>query len=490
MSRDLSLTPQRILFASGEPHALSCFSDIAEFTSTLATALTETGHDVRLVLPAYPALLAQSEHFTRIARIRIPGSKLEARILQGKTDLNLNLYLVDIPDQFNEPDHGDAEACIRFGLFSRIVALLAVNQAGGNWQPDLLHCCGWQSALAISLLASEWSRPATIYSLHQADHRSCQTEQINVLSLPVELLKSGALAMQGSFSFEKGAILMADQLVLPSREFRDELLQEQTGHPLLPQLNKRVDQLTGIPSGIDYQRWGPTADPFIEQHYDSASFELKRLNRQRLLDDLQLSLDDRRLLIGYPVSKHDSTGLQQIASLLETLTADSPVHILVAAGETTPALQPLYQAAKRFPGQLSILGGTDEARWHNFVAGIDCLLLPARLYPSPHLAQCALSYGTVPIAHASQSIQATVTDATPANLLHGIASGFLYHDATIGQLGEAIDRVSAFHAKPAIWWHKLASQGMAQSFPASEMARHYLQCYQAALDNPVPSQLA
>ncbi len=145
----------------------------------------------------------------------------------------------------------------------------------------------------------------------------------------------------------------------------------------------------------------------------------------------------------------------------------------------------MLDSAERFPQRLSVRHATDEARWHRILAGSDCLLMPARHYPSTLQAQCALSYGTVPIAHATTSIQEIVTDATPANLLHGSASGFLYYKATPEQLADAITRASTFRAKPAVWWQKLALQGMAQSFHATETTTRYLQCYQSAIDNPV-----
>jgi starch synthase len=84
----------------------------------------------------------------------------------------------------------------------------------------------------------------------------------------------------------------------------------------------------------------------------------------------------------------------------------------------------------------------------------------------------------------------TVMDATPANLLHGTASGFLYRQATPDQLADVIARVGALHAKPHIWWQKLALQGMSRGFPASETAQRYLQRYRAAIDNPAASLLA
>lgn len=485
MNRELPLTQQRVLFASSEIASLNGFSEQAEFITTLTTTLSAMGHDVRLIVPAYSWLLSQTDPVIQRSRIRLPGDNREAYILQGQAAQNIPLYLVDIPGQFDRPGNGEPEDAIRFGLFSRIVSLMAINQAGINWQPDLLHCSGWQTALAISLLRGAWNRPATIYSMHEAKHQYCHTEQINALSIPVELLKSGALEMQGRFSFEKGAILMADQLILPSLGYRQELLNDHISHPLAPLLKKRADRLTGIPSGIDYERWSPTTDPHIEQHFDSSSFELKRLNRQRLQSELNLSLDEHDLLIGYLASGHDTSEPEQLTCLLQSIAPDTPIHILAAAGENNPALQPLLDHAERFPQRLSVHCATSESGWHRILAGSDCLLMPARHYPSAHQAQCALSYGTVPIAHASTSIQETVTDATPANLLHGRASGFLYYQATPEQLADAITRASTLRAKPAIWWQKLALQGMAQSFHAIQTTTRYLQCYQSAIDNPV-----
>ena len=490
MNRDLSLTSQRILFASSEAQSLKGFGDLADFTTTLTTSLGSLDHDVRLVLPAYPALLSHRDRFTEASRIRLPGNGQGARLLQGRLGRNVTLYLVDIPGQFDQPDHADPQNTVRFGLFSRIIALLAVNQAGIHWQPDLLHCNGWKTALAISLLAEAWSRPALVYSMHEAHHQICSGEQVSALSIPVELLKAGTLEIQGRLSFEKGAVLLADKLVLPSAGFRDELLQDPAAHPLAALLKKRTDQLMAIPPGIDYQRWSPTTDPHLEQHYDSSSFALKRLNRQRLQTELALPLNAHDLLIGCLVTAHQNTEFQQIGALLESVAPDIPVHLLIAAADNSRALQSLLDSVRQFPQRISVQRDADESRWHRILASSDCLLLPAQSYPSAHQAQCALSYGTVPIAHATKSIQGTVTDATPANLLHGTASGFLYRQATEKQLADALIRVKAFHAKPAIWWQKLALQGMAQSFHALDTAKKYLQCYQSAIDHPAASPLA
>ncbi len=498
MNRVLTPNPYRILFASHAIQSLGGLSDLAAFTSAMTTALSTMGHDVRLILPAYSALLSALDSVTQISTIKLPGTHRGARLLQGHLSPGLPLYLVDIPGQFDQPEsqyidengRPQPKNALRFGLFSRVVALMAINQAGINWQPELLHCNGWETALAIPLLANEWSRPATVYTLHESEQPQFRGDQISALALPVELLKSGILERQGRISYEKGTLLTADVLALTSAGFREEILEDQTSHPLAHLIKKRRDQLYGIPSGLDYQYWSPTTDRHIEQHYDSTSFELKKLNRQRLVSELSLPLNDRDMLIAYLATSSNTDNPALLASLLESLVPDAPLHILVAAAQAGPALQPLLDSAASHPGRISIHPGITEPQWHRILASSDCLLLPATRHPSAHQAQCALSYGTVPIAQTTASLRNTLTDATPANLLHGNATAFLYDDATLEPLNEAVSRAMACHAKPAIWWQKLARQGMDQSFPITETAAQYLECYQAAIDHPITYSLS
>jgi hypothetical protein len=118
--------------------------------------------------------------------------------------------------------------------------------------------------------------------------------------------------MGGRLSFEKGAVLMADKLALPSPGYREALLADPTLHPLATLLAERAGRLSGIASGVDYRRWNPATDPYIHQQYDSSSFELKRLNRRHLQAELGLPLDEQDLLIGYLATAPDDTEVRQL----------------------------------------------------------------------------------------------------------------------------------------------------------------------------------
>lgn len=498
MNRSPAQAPLRILLASSEAQSLIGGGELAEFCTTLGMTLNTLGQDIRLVLPAYPQAMEQARELKPSARLRLPGSDTRVTVLEGQLQNGVTLYLLQLPGLFDRDGgpYRDPEGTPwsdngrRFGLFSRAVSLLAINQAGLSWQPDLLHCAGWASALSIPLITVEWNRPATVYSLHRPEHVTLNNAQITALALPVELLKSGVLATDSAFSFEKGAVASADRLLLPSHGYRAELLQNSDRHPLSAEWKSRQTQISAIPPGLDYQRWGPTTDPFIEQHFDSASFELKRINRRRLQESLSLPVDERHLLIGY-VTERVTT--EEIALLTELMTAIDrlpPLHLVASVDGDREALRAIHALATSNPQYLTLKTGEDEALKHRIVASSDCLLLAASTYLSASPALAALSYGTIPIVHGTAAMREALTDATPANLLNGVANGFLYDGNRASELIEAFERVARFHDKPAIWWQKLAQHGMEQSFPASQSAPQLLELYHSAIDYPAGNRIA
>ncbi|MCW8890145.1 MAG: glycogen/starch synthase [Sedimenticola sp.] len=495
MKNDPVLKPLRILIAASEAQSLIGTSDLAEYVTTLSATLGAMGHDIRLVLPAFPQVVAAVETVTPLSRVCLIGSQHDARLLQGKLSPDVTLYLVDIPGQFdragppyaNENGEPWDDNGLRFGLFSRVVTLMAINQTGLNWQPDLLHCHGWQTALAIALLAGEWSRPATVYTLHQLEHPYFTSNQITPLSMPVELLKSGALSIDGHFSFERGALLTADRITTSSPGCSVAIINGETEYPLANILRSRLERLDSVPAGIDYHRWSPTTDRHIEQHFDSSSFQLKKMNRQRLTSEFDLHLDDKVLLIGYIASQCSHEEAVTVAALLEQVAKSETLAFILFSESTGSHLQPLLSYQTGAASTIKLQISNNESVKHRILAGCDALLLPGAIYPSPFLAQSALSYGTIPVAQASTSLNELLTDATPANLLNGTATAFLYEENSLSALGHALERIQRFRAKPAIWWEKLAMQGMAQSYHCSETAHGYLETYQKAIDNPAPS---
>jgi starch synthase len=53
-----------------------------------------------------------------------------------------------------------------------------------------------------------------------------------------------------------------------------------------------------------------------------------------------------------------------------------------------------------------------------------------------------------------------------------------------------MQRILELRQRPAIWWQKLAVSGMEQDFSWDNSAKHYLELYQQAIDQPAPSPIS
>ena len=161
-----------ILFATAEMAPWVKTGGLGDVAAALPAALHRAGHDVRVLIPAYPAMLKAFPLATRLAEIPplAPGLPA-ARLLASESD-GLPLILLDCPALFDRPGnpyldplgHDWSDNGIRFGLLSRVAALLgqgdsALDSALGSlpdsplnpalgWRPDVVHLNDWQTALA------------------------------------------------------------------------------------------------------------------------------------------------------------------------------------------------------------------------------------------------------------------------------------------------------------------------------------------------------
>ena len=164
-----------ILFASSEAHPLIKTGGLADVAGSLPRAIRNLRHDIRVIIPAYQSVLKQAEKFTLVAHLELEGVDQPVRILAGRLPgSTVTLYLVDSLQHFDRPGNpytmkqgsvwpDNAE---RFTTFSRAIEALSLDTAGLDWQPDIVHCNDWQTALVPALLDRHDARPATVFTIH------------------------------------------------------------------------------------------------------------------------------------------------------------------------------------------------------------------------------------------------------------------------------------------------------------------------------------
>ena len=489
----------KLLFASSEAQPLIKTGGLADVAGSLPMALSEMGQDVRLILPAYPQAVQRAVPLTTATTLKLPGYRGIVRVLEGRLNRQLPIYLIDAPGLFNRPGSPYADIsgadwsdnAQRFALFCQTVATLSLNRAGLNWLPDLVHCNDWQTGLVPALLACEGSRPATIFTIHNLAYQGrFDRTTFDRLGLAKRLWSHEGLEFHGSLSFIKGGLAFSDGITTVSPTYAREILTPALGYGLEGLLRHRSDRLQGVLNGIDCAVWNPASDPAITQHYDAATFGLKKINKTDLQRELGLPVNENALLFGHIGRLVEQKGADLIMQILPGLLRLADIQ-LVILGSGDPGLEQLLRReCGKHPDKIVAVVGYDEILAHRIEAACDLFLMPSRFEPCGLNQLYSLRYGTVPIVHRTGGLADTVVDATPRNLLDGSATGFTFDRPDVESLWRAIEMAMAFRKRPEVWWRKLAINGMNQDFGWKSSAQHYMELYRKAIRNPAPNPLA
>ncbi len=493
-------SPKKILFAASEALPLIKTGGLADVAGSLPPALGALDLDVRLVLPAYPEAVERAIPLKTVATLRISGIPEPVRILeQEKIDGKLHVYLIDAPSMFSRPGNPYTEAsgrpwgdnAQRFTLFCRTIVRIALDQANLGWHPDVVHCNDWQTGLVPALLAQEWDRPATIFTIHNLSYQGTFDLSTFVqLQLPDQLWSPEGVEFHDQLSFIKGGLVFADWLSTVSPTYAEEIRTAEFGYGLEGLLDHRSDRLTGVLNGIDYQIWNPATDSSIKQTYDATSFNLKQLNKLALQQELGLDQDQEALLFGNIGRMVEQKGIDMIIEILPEMMQNEKVQIVILGSGEEQLEQALLKAAEDHPGQAVVKIGYDEELAHRIEAGCDCFLMPSRFEPCGLNQLFSLRYGTVPIVNRTGGLADTVTDLNPASMLDESATGFVFDNPDAASLLDTVNRAIEFYQRPGMWWEKLAIRGMLQDFSWDSSASHYLDIYRMAVDSPAKNPVA
>jgi starch synthase len=486
------MEPYRILFCASEVYPLIKTGGLADVAGSLPRALKKLGHDVQIVLPAYPGVIAQLKH--------PPTLKVEFRIQNHVVGIRhttlpgsrVPVWLLDCPelyqrggnpyhDQFGEPWHDNAE---RFAVFCRVVTAMAMNRCGLNWQPQIVHCNDWQTGLVPALLAQETQRPATVFTIHNLAYQGVfDRATFEQLELDESFWHYERLEFHNHFSFLKGGLVFADRINTVSPTYAREIQTTEFGYGLQGVLQHRADRLSGIINGIDHDVWNPGTDAYLPHKYNHQHLPGKALNKQALQQKFKLAQHAEVLLLGLVSRLAQQKGIDMLLAILPDLMQRPLQLMLVGSGDKLYE-KALLDAASQFPGRIGVHIGYDEASAHLIEAGADVFLMPSRFEPCGLNQMYSQRYGTLPIVTPVGGLFDSVTDANEDNLLQQTASGFVMRDVDETALLQAIDRALALHADQDSW-KKVMRTAMKLDHSWAHSAHDYAHLYTQALsDNP------
>ncbi len=470
-----------VLFAASEAAPFIQTGGLAEVAGSLPQALAAAGCEVRLVLPGYRSILAQTLNLESLPALKLTDYPVAVGLKRLRLAPRLELWLVESAEFFDRPGGPYADAvgvewpdnAERFAFFSHAVAALA-RAMPDRWRAQVVHLNDWQTALVPLLLKQSPRPPGTVFTIHNLAYRGlCDLATFARLHLPPATWHHESLEFHGQCALIKGGLVYADRLTTVSPTYAQEIQTAAFGCGLEGVLTSRAAVLSGILNGIDYTVWDPARDPALDIPYNAARLGDKQLNKRALQAGFGLPGRDDVLLVGTVTRLAEQKGIDLLLEAIPNLL-QHPVQFLFL-GNGDPVLEASIRTlAAAHPTQIAYRIGFDIKLSHRMFAGLDAFAMPSRFEPCGLSQLYSQRYGTIPIVRRTGGLADSVEDA--ADVSRG--TGFVFDEPTSLEVSHAIWRAIQAFQDP-VRWQGLQSRGMARDFSWTHSTRAYLELYRA-----------
>src|SRR6266567_6104456 len=164
----------KVLFVTSEFADYAKAGGLGDVSAGLPRALKRCGIDVRVLMPAYPEVIARASDVSIVADLPARGGIDPCRIGEIHTPDGLIIYLVLAPSLYQRtgtpycgPEGLDwPDNDLRFARLSLAAAELARGRTALSWVPDALHVNDWPGSLAPAYLRWDAARVPNVLTIH------------------------------------------------------------------------------------------------------------------------------------------------------------------------------------------------------------------------------------------------------------------------------------------------------------------------------------
>ncbi len=490
----------RVLHVVSEMYPVVKTGGLADIAGALPPALAARGHDARVLIPGYPVVTAaieQSEPVmaddalfwggpARILLTRLKGVAVPTYVLESAGLFDRPGGPYNMPSGENWPDNH-----LRFAALGWAAAWLARARDGveatgdwgaSPWRPEVVHCHDWQSGLAPAYIAMEGDgRPATVMTIHNIAYQGFfPADRFGDLALPAEAFAVHGVEFWGGLSFLKGGCFYADKVTTVSPTYAGEIQGPDAGTGLDGLMRNRAagSDLVGILNGVDHAVWNPATDPHLAATYDADSLHAKAANKVALQRRLGLAEDPAAPLFGMVGRIATLKGSDLVLGAVPRLVGNGCQLAVLGTG-FEDLIHGFRSAEHANRGRVVAYIGHDEALAHLIYAGSDVLMVPSRGEPCGLAQLYSMRYGTPPLVRRVGGLADTVVNADPWHVADGVATGFVFNDATADALAGTIAWAAEMYRNDHATFVQLQRTGMARDTSWLKAAGEYEALYRS-----------
>ena len=477
----------KILFVSAEVAPFAKTGGLADVAGSLPQALSQMGHDVRVVMPRYKSINCNMEYAADFP-VQM-GDKKEACIIrEGKMNFHGNGGLKSLPVYFLDNYHyydregiychpDDAD---RF-VFLCKAALEMLPRI--NFQPDIIHCNDWHTGPLCLLLKEKYKKDpfygkmGTVFTVHNLEYQGhFSKDVVRLLNVGEEVFTPEKAEFYGVFNFMKAGLVYSDIINAVSETYVEEIKTEKYGERLEGLLRKRAGDLYGIVNGISYEDFDPSGDPHIFKHFSRETYEDKKQNKYGLQKEAGLPKSDRPL-IGIVHRLTAQKGLDLVLDVMDELLKEKVQFVLLGLGD------PYYhnrfkEYEEKYPDRMKVFIEFNAPLAQRIYAGSDMFLMPSRFEPCGLGQLISLRYGTIPVVRSTGGLADTITDYDRDSEK---GNGFAFEEYTSEKFFDALKRALKLYNKKSGEWNELVKRALKLDFSWKVPAEKYVRLYELAV---------
>ncbi len=471
-----------ILFASFECDPFYKSGGLGDVAGTLPAYISGARYDIRVVLPKLSVIPAQfvrrMEYLTNFT-VPLGWRNAYCGLFRLKYK-GVTYYFLDNEYYFkrNNP-YGEFDDGERMAFFSK--AILEVMYHLEGFEPDILHCNDWHTALAPVFLREQYQASPlhrnvrTIFTVHNLKFQGMYSDFLlgDILGLMGTNAEPQLRMKLGGINFVQGALHYSDRISTVSPSYAQEICTPDYGEGLDWLFRERKNVLSGILNGIDTKIWDPEKDKCIPFHYNAKSLKNKNENKLVMQEKLGLEISGEKPLYALISRLTEQKGLDLFANILPRLM-ERDMQIVVLGVGAKQYEDYFKQIAWENKSKMNMCCFFNSDFSHELYAAADVLLMPSRFEPCGLSQMMAMRYGTLPLVRETGGLRDSVL---PYNEVTGEGTGFSFWEYKPEVLLKTIDySLKVWYEEPKAW-KKLQQQAMAADFSWKKSAMQYRELY-------------
>lgn len=474
---------KNILFVASEAVPFIKTGGLADVAGSLPKYFDKEKYDVRVMLPKYlciPEKYRNEMKYVTHFYMDLAWRSQYVGVLEMEYD-GVHYYFIDNEFYFAGPKpygyiHEDIE---KFAFFSK-AALSAMPLI--NFKPDIVHCHDWQTGLIPVYMKERFHEGEffrdmkSIMTIHNLKFQGIwDLKKVkDITGLPPYFFTSDKLEAYGDANYLKGGIVYADAVTTVSGSYAEEIKTPFYGEKLDGLMRARSNCLSGIVNGIDYNEFDPETDKRIAANYNQKTFRKEKVkNKKALQQELGLTVDEKKFMIGIVSRLTDQKGFDLIAYMMDQICAEDVQLVVLGTGEAQ--YENMFRHfAWKYGDRVSANIYYSEDMSHKIYASCDAFLMPSLFEPCGLSQLMALRYGTVPIVRETGGLKDTVE---PYNEYESTGTGFSFANYNAHEMMNTINYAKHVFYNKKREWNKIVDRGMLTDYSWTNSAGKYQQLY-------------